>query len=87
MTYEYAVRFLDAQSRNLRQIRNIKFFHNGYEYRADYRGGFSAYIAIDRRKIGTRNFKYFSGVGAYNCFSATSAMELVYEEVKRKGGE
>ena len=87
MTYEYAVRFLDTQSRNLRQIRNIKFFHNGYEYRADYRGGFSAYIAIDRRKIGTRNFKYFGGVGASSCFTATKAMELVYEEVKRGEGK
>lgn len=84
MTYDYAVKLLSAQHKNLKAINNIRFEHSGYEYRAKYRGGFASYVAIDRRKVGTRNFKYFSGVSACNCWTATSAMKLVYDEVLRK---
>ena len=81
MTYANAVATIGAQTRNLRKIRDIRITHDGYEYRVDYRGGFAAYIAIDRRPVGTRNFKYFGGVGAYGCWTAFQAMELVRQKI------
>lgn len=85
MNIEFAKALLKTQDRNLRRIRNIRIYNNGYEYRINYEGGFAAYIAIDRREIGKRNFKYFGGVGAYNCVSVASAMKLVMDEITTKG--
>lgn len=85
MTYENAVAIVGAQERNLRKVNGVRFEYNGYEYRVTYRGGFAAYVAIDRRKIGTRNFKYFSGVGGYNCWTAGQVLDLVMEKVREKG--
>ena len=82
MTYAQAVRFLDRQDNNLRKINNTRFVFDGYEYRVTYRGGFACYVAIDRRAVGTRNFKYFGGVGAYHCWTVGEAMDLVMKKVK-----
>lgn len=88
MTYKNAMIILGTQQRNLRKVNNIRIEHNGYEYRITYVGGFGAYVAIDRREIGKRNFKYFGGIGAYNCWTAdqvlTKAMELIEMENLRK---
>ena len=86
MTYTQAVRFLDTQNRNLRKVNNTRFIHEGYEYRVTYRGGFAAYVAIDRRRVGTRNFQYFGGVGAYHCWTVGEVMDLVMKEVEKKCG-
>ena len=82
MNYKEAVLILGAQDRNIRKVNNTRFVECGYEYRVTYRGGFAAYVAIDRRKVGTRNFKYFGGVGAYHCWTVGQVMELVMEKVR-----
>ena len=84
MTYEYAKKFLQTQDRNIRRVNGIKIQHNGYEYRLTYKGGFASYVAIDRREIGRRNFKYFGGVGAYHCWTATQVIDLVMQEINKK---
>ena len=84
MTYADAVRFLGAQERNIRRVNGTRFVHGKYEYRLTYRGGFAAYVAIDRREVGKRNFKYFGGVGAYHCWTVGDVMALVMEEVNKK---
>jgi len=83
MTYKDAVILLGAQERRLKKIDNTRFVHDGYEYRVTYRGGFASYVAIDRRKVGTRNFKYFGGVGAYDCWTVGQVMDLVMKEVSK----
>ena len=83
MTYEYAVRFLKAQDRNIRKVNGVRFTDDGYEYRLTYRGGFASYVAIDRRRVGTRNFKYFGGVGAAHCWTVDDVMKLVEKEVAK----
>lgn len=83
MTYKDAVILLGAQERRLKKIDNTRFVHNGYEYRVTYRGGFASYVAIDRRKVGMRNFKYFGGVGAYDCWTVGQVMDLVMKEVEK----
>ena len=83
MTYKEAVAFLGAQERRIKKIDGIRFTHEGYEYRLQYKGGFASYVAIDRRQIGKRNFKYFGGVGAYNCGSLEEVMALVMKEVEK----
>ena len=85
MTYSTACILLSVQDRNLRKIKNVRFVSGEYEYRIDYRGGFASYIAIDRRKIGKRRFEYFGGVSAAHCMSSESAMNLVMEEIQKKG--
>ena len=82
MTYNEAVNLLRAQDRRISKVNGVRFVDGGYEYRLSYRGGFASYVAIDRREIGKRNFKYFGGVGAYHCWSVEDVMRLVYDEVK-----
>lgn len=55
MTYENAVSIIGAQERNIRKVNGTRFVYGGYEYRIEYRGGFAAYVAIDRRQVGKRN--------------------------------
>ena len=85
MTYKEACIFLGKQERNLKKINNTRFVENGYEYRVTYRGGLAAYVAVDRRKVGKRNFEYFCGIGAYHCWTAGEVMELVMEKVRAAG--
>ena len=84
MTYENALIILGVQERNIRKVNGIRFTHNGYEYRITYKGGFASYVAIDRRAVGKRNFKYFGGVGAYDCWTCGQVMEKVKAEVYKK---
>ena len=83
MTYKEAVAFLGAQERNIRKVNNVRFIHDGYEYRLKYVGGFAAYVAVDRRKVGAHRFGYFGGVGAYNCWTVEDVMNLVMKEVEK----
>ena len=86
MTYQNAVALINAQERRISKVNGTRFIHNGYEYRITYRGGFAAYVPIDRRQVGRRNFKYFSGVGASDCWTVDDVMKLIMEEVERKNG-
>lgn len=81
MTYKNALIIVGAQTRNLKKIRDIRVEHDGYEYRIDYRGGFAAYVAIDRREIGKRNFKYFGGFGAHDCWTAGQVLERARQKI------
>ena len=75
MTYKEALTIVGAQERNLKKINGLKFVFGGHEYRLTYEGGFSAFVRIDRREIGKRNFLYYGGVGAYDCLSVGSVLE------------
>lgn len=77
MTYEMAKVFVGAQERRIRKIDGVRFDHKGFEYRLTYEGGFAAFVRIDRRQIDKRNFKYFSGFGAYDCLSVEEAFEKI----------
>ena len=72
---------VEIQEREISKCNNIRFTYNGYEYRVTYKGGFASYIAIDRRKIGTRNFKYFGGLGGYQYHNVKEIMEAVSDKV------
>ena len=84
MTYGEAVALIGAQERRISKVNNVRFVEDGYEYRLTYKGGFAAYVGIDRRAVGKRRFEYFGGVGAYNCWSVEEVMDLVMKEVKKK---
>lgn len=84
MTYTQAVRFLDRQNKNLKKVNGMRFVYGGYEYRVKYEGGFAAFVRIDRRLVGTRNFKYYSGFGAYHCWNVGQVMDMVMKEIERK---
>lgn len=77
MTYEIAKTLIGAQERRISKINGIRFEYEGFEYRLTYEGGFAAFVRIDRRQIGKRNFKYFSGFGAYDCLNAEEAFEKI----------
>lgn len=79
MTYEMAKALIGVQEKRISKINGVHFDYKGFEYRLVYEGGFTAFIRIDRRQIGRRNFKYFKGFGAYNCWNA----EEVFEKVKK----
>lgn len=84
MTYKNAQILLGLQERNIKKVNDLRIKRNGYEYRITYKGGFSSYVAIDRREIGKRNFKYFGGVGAYGCRSAAEVLKMVIDEINKK---
>lgn len=84
MNINTAYAIVNAQDRNIKRVDGIKFVENGYEYRLTYKGGFASYVAIDRREIGKRNFKYFGGVGAYHCWNVRQVLELVKEELNKR---
>lgn len=83
MTYKEAVLFLGAQDRKLRKINKTRFVHDGYEYRLVYEGGFAPMVSIERRQVGRRNFKYFGGVGVFDCANIEKVMSRVMERVNR----
>lgn len=81
MTYQMACAVIGEQERRVKKIDGVRFIHEGYEYRLTYCGGFAAYVAIDRREVGKRNFKYFGGVGAYDCWTVGQVMDKVAVEI------
>lgn len=82
MTYQMACALIGEQERRIRKIDGVRFTHEGYEYRLTYRGGFAAYVAIDRREVGKRNFKRFGGVVAYDCWTVGQVMDKVADELE-----
>lgn len=81
MTYEQAVKLIYTQERRIRKVDGVRFEYKGYEYRLTYFGGFAAYVGIDRRQVGKRNFKYFSGIGAHDCWTVGQVLEKARAEV------
>ena len=87
MTYAYAKALVGAQERNIKKVNGVRFTYKGYEFRVKYMGGFAAYVGIDYREVGTRNFKYFGGVGGYKYWTAQAVLDAVMEEIIKKLGE
>ena len=79
MTYKDACIILTAQNNSLRKVNGVRFTEGSYEYRINYEGGFAAFVSVDRRQIGKRNFK---GFGAYNCRNAEQVLDIVAEKIK-----
>ena len=86
MRLETAYAILNAQDKCIRKVNDRRFVYDGYEYRLMYGGGFAAYVGIDRREVGKRNFKYFSGVSAYDCLTVGQVMDKVMSRIKEKVG-
>ena len=84
MTYDFAIKLVQYQKRNLKKVNGIVIEYKGYQYRLTYFGWFSEYIGIDRRLIGKRNYKYFSGIGAWHYLSAMGAVAACMEEIEKK---
>lgn len=68
---------LATQGVRISKLNKRRFFHNDFEYRLLYEGGFAPAITIERRQIGKRNFKYFDLVDVSRCYGQNGAMELV----------
>lgn len=83
VTYCEAVALLGAQEKKLKKVNGVRFVHDGYEYRVKYEGGFAAFVSIERRPVGKKNFKYFAGVGAYDCWTVGEVMERVMRRVEK----
>ena len=60
-----AERVVRTQRNNLKKVHNKRFTYKDYEYRIEYVGGLSEYIAVDGRKIGTKVFKSVTGFAGY----------------------
>lgn len=74
MTAMRATAILSQQEKNLRKLNNLRFVKGGYEYKLAYEGGISCYFSIHRRQVGKRNFKYYTGFGAWKCWTAKEAL-------------
>ena len=81
MTYAMAKIILEGQHKALKKVNGTRFTSKGYEYEIRYEGGFSSFVGIYRRLVGKRNFKYFSGFGAYEYGNAAEVMSKVMELV------
>ena len=84
MDFNMAFAIIGLQNKSISKVDGVKFILGKYEYRLIYRGGFGAYVGIDRREVGKRNFKYFGGVGAYHCGTVAEVAKLVVEYINNK---
>lgn len=75
MNINTAYGIIAGQTDRIRTLHGKRFEHKGYEYEIRYEGGFAAIVALYRRVLGRRNFKYFTCVGCYDCFGVHSAFE------------
>lgn len=85
MSYKEARVLLDMQDRNIRKVDGLRMVDGDYEYRVTYFGWFAAYVGIDRRLIGKRNFKYFGGISAADCMTVQQVIDKVGAKIRRKG--
>jgi len=83
MTYKEALAFVGAQEKKISKVNNMRFEHDGYEYKVVYEGGFTAFVAIYRRPVGKRNFKYFGGVAVFDCMSVGEAVDKIMRRIGR----
>ena len=80
MNISIAKTIVAIQEKKLNAIKDVKFVCGKYEYRANYEGGFACYIAVDRREIGKRNFKYFTGIAGYKYATAQDAINAIVDK-------
>ena len=85
MTFDAAINnLMNYQGRNLKKVNGIIIDHKGYQYRFRYLNSLVDYIGIDRRKIGERNYKYFSGIYPWRCCSVADAVSACMDEIEKK---
>lgn len=80
MNISIAKTIVAIQEKRLSAIKDIRFVCDKYEYRANYEGGFACYIAVDRREVGKRNFKYFGGLAGYKYATAQDAINAIIDK-------
>jgi len=80
MELYFSKTILKLQDNNIKKINNFRFIKDGFEYRITYRGGFTRYVAIDRRLIGKRKFEYFGGIGAYDCMNVADVLNKIQKK-------
>lgn len=80
MNISIAKTIVAIQEKRLSAIKDTRFVCGKYEYRANYEGGFACYIAVDRREIGRRNFKYFTGIAGYKYATAQDAINAIIDK-------
>lgn len=85
MSVTNAKKLIKMQEKALSKADGFRFVYGNYEYRVSYQGGFAAFVSIDRRMIGKRNFKYFDGFGAYHMRNAQDIINKATEIVEMKG--
>lgn len=84
MTFQEAMNIVKEQRRCFRKINGLRFFDGGYEYRIRYEGGFAEFFSLERRQIGKRNFKYYTGTGAYDCMTADDVIAKLTGLMKKE---
>lgn len=81
MNISFAKALVADQNARIKTLHGKRFVFNGYEYELRYEGGISSFVALFRRQVGKRNFKYFSGDGCYDCLGAATALEKVCAKI------
>ena len=87
MTINDAYKFIEFQNRQIRKVNGLRIVYGNCEYRITYFGGFGAYVGIDYRQVGKRNFKYFNGFGAYDCLTCGEVLKRIEKIITNKNGE
>lgn len=85
MDIKTARAIIGIQERRIRSLNNRKFTYGGYEYEIRYEGGFAVIVSLYRREIGRRNFKYYRGIGCYDCGSADEALQRLCKLLPNEG--
>lgn len=63
MTYEETLQAIGHQ--RMRRINGLCFTVDKYEYQINCYGGFSCYVSVDYRKIGSSKFKFLDAYFGY----------------------
>lgn len=84
MNYIQARNILRAQDMNIRKISNTRFCRYCYEFRVSYCPGFVPMAKVDYRRIGRRNFQWFTSVDLSKCYDLNDALEAVYADVEKQ---
>lgn len=79
MNYKDAMSILRKQEKELKKCNDLRLYHKGYEYRLKYMPGFAPCVAIDRREVGRRNFKYFKTLDVSKVRRFDDLMTMVNE--------
>ena len=75
MNIKTAYGIINMQTARIKTLHGKRFIHKGYEYEVRYEGGFAAFVALYRRELGKRNFKFYKGEGCYDCLGAATAWD------------
>lgn len=86
MTLEQARSIIMTQRHSFKRLNNLRFTDGGYEYRIRYEGGFTEFFSIDRRAIGSRNFRYYHGFGAWDMPGSKAVWAHITDTIHRTTG-